>query len=32
MDRHWKVQDVRWRAQRRAWRQEGDEEEPLRAG
>lgn len=32
IDRHWKVQDARWRAQRRAWRQAGAEEELLRAG
>jgi hypothetical protein len=32
MERRWRLQDVCWRAQRRAWRQEGDEQEPLRAG
>jgi hypothetical protein len=32
IDRRRTLQDVCWRAQRRAWRQEGDEQEPLRAG
>jgi hypothetical protein len=32
IDRRGTLQDARWRAQSRAWRQEGDEQEPLRAG
>ena len=32
LDRQWAVQKVRWRAQDRAWHQEGDEEEPLGTG
>ena len=32
MARQWALQHARWEAQDRAWRQEGDEQEPLRAG
>ena len=32
IDRRWTLPDARWRAQSRAWRQEGDAQEPLRAG
>ena len=32
LDRRWTRRDARSRARDRAWRQEGDEAEPLRAG